>query len=168
VFSPQDYELAARILGLPVPITAAEQAAAAPMTAVVMRTFCQTLPPAPGMEDEHMMNMGATRSLNAPPDNTQPVYRNQLQHRLQAGVTDPHHEQEILDLIDLITNNPEVGEMFLNFLYNLENQGDEHMDMLSAQRPPAYDMPNYGSNYSILNAPASSVIPPSQAYQELG
>jgi len=42
------------------------------------------------------------------------------------------------------------------------------MDMLSAQRPPAYDMPNYGSNYSILNAPASSVIPPSQAYQELG
>jgi hypothetical protein len=112
--------------------------------------------------------MGATRSLNAPPDNTQPVYRNQLQHRLQAGVTDPHHEQEILDLIDLITNNPEVGEMFLNFLHNLENQGDEHMDMLSAQRPPAYDMPNYGSNYSILNAPASSVIPPSQAYQELG
>ena len=106
MFSPQDYELAARILGLPVPITAAEQAAAAPMTAVVMRTFCQTLPPAPGMEDEHMMNMGATRSLNAPPDNTQPVYRNQLQHRLQAGVTDPHHEQEILDLIDLITNNP--------------------------------------------------------------
>jgi len=168
VFSPQDYELAARILGLPVPITAAEQAAAAPMTAVVMRTFCQTLPPAPGMEDEHMMNMGATRSLNAPPDNTQPVYRNQLQHRLQAGVTDPHHEQEILELIDLITNNPEVGEMFLNFLHNLENQGDEHMDMLSAQRPPSYDMPNYGSNYSILNAPASSVIPPSQAYQELG
>ena len=168
MFSPQDYELAARILGLPVPITAAEQAAAAPMTAVVMRTFCQTLPPAPGMEDEHMMNMGATRSLNAPPDNTQPVYRNQLQHRLQAGVTDPHHEQEILDLIDLITNNPEVGEMFLNFLHNLENQGDEHMDMLSAQRPPAYDMPNYGSNDSILNAPASSVIPPSQAYQELG
>ena len=73
-----------------------------------------------------------------------------------------------LNIVDLITNNPEVGEMFLNFLHNLENQGDEHMDMLSAQRPPAYDMPNYGSNYSILNAPASSVIPPSQAYQELG
>lgn len=116
MFSPQDYELAARILGLPVPITAAEQAAAAPMTAVVMRTFCQTLPPAPGMEDEHMMNMGATRSLNAPPDNTQPVYRNQLQHRLQAGVTDPHHEQEILELIDLITNNPEVGGNVPQFL----------------------------------------------------
>jgi hypothetical protein len=168
VFSPQDYELAARILGLPVPITAAEQAAAAPMTAVVMRSFCYTLPPAPGMDDPQMINMGATHSLNAPPTNTQPVYRNQLQHRLQAGVNNPHEEQEILDLIDLITNNPQIGELFLNFLHNLESQGDEHMNMLSAQRPPVYDMPNYGANYSVLNAPASSIIPSSQANQELG
>jgi hypothetical protein len=168
VFSPQEYELAARILGLPVPITPAEQAAAAPMTAVVMRNFCQTLPPAPGQDDGQMMNMGATHSLNAYPDNTQPAYRNQLMHRLQAGVIDTHQEQEVFDLIEMITNNPEVAEMFMNFLSNLQNQGDEHMQMLSSQRPPEYDMPNYGSNYSLLNAPTNSIIPPSQAYSELG
>ena len=55
----------------------------------------------------------------------------------------------------------------MNFLSNLQNQGDEHMQMLSAQRPPEYDMPNYGSNYSLLNAPTNSIIPPSQAYSEL-
>lgn len=168
MFSPQEYELAAKILGLPVPITAAEQAAAAPMTAVVVRNFCHALPPVPGFEDKKMMHMGATHSLNAPPDNTQPFYRDQLMHRLQAGVTDDSEEQEIRELIDLITHNPEIGELFLQFLDNLNNQGDEHMEMLSSQRPPAYDMPNYGANYSMLNAPATSIIPASQAYQELG
>jgi hypothetical protein len=52
-------------------------------------------------------------------------------------------------------------------MQNLEQQGDDHMDMLSSQRPSEYDMPNYGSNYSLLNAPTNSSIPPSQLYQEL-
>ena len=47
MFSPSDYELAARVLGLPVPRTQAEMAAATPMTARVVRDFARGLPPVP-------------------------------------------------------------------------------------------------------------------------
>jgi len=167
VFSPQEYQLAAKVLGLPVPCTAAEQAAAAPMTAMVLKNFGRAMPPAPGFEDQDGIQMGATRSLNAPPNTTQPEYKGQLMHRLQAGVVNEPQEEEIQQLIELITNDPYIAELFLNFVHNLEQQSDEHMDMLSAQRPAEYDMPNYGSNYSMLNAPTNSSIPPSQRYQEL-
>ena len=39
MFSQADYALAAHLLGLPMPVTPAEQAAAAPMTARVLRDF---------------------------------------------------------------------------------------------------------------------------------
>jgi hypothetical protein len=167
VFSPQEYQLAARVLGLPVPSTAAEQAAAAPMTAMVLKNFGRAAPPAPGFEDQSGIQTGVTRSLNAPPENTQPAYKDQLQHRLQAGVVNEEQDDEIRYLIELITSNPQIADLFLNFIHNLEQQSDEHMNMLSAQRPAEYDMPNYGSNYSLLNAPTNSSIPPSERYQEL-
>ena len=63
MFSKADYELAARILGLPVPQTPAEMAAATPATAHVLRRFGQGLPPMPGQEGEGFYT-GATRSLN--------------------------------------------------------------------------------------------------------
>ena len=120
MFSPQEYQLAAKVLGLPVPCTAAEQAAAAPMTAMVLKNFGRAMPPAPGFEDQDGIQMGATRSLNAPPNTTQPEYKGQLMHRLQAGVVNEPQEEEIQQLIELITNDPYIAELFLNFVHNLE------------------------------------------------
>ena len=167
MFSPQEYQLAATVLGLPVPVSAAEQAAATPLTAMVLRNFGRAKPPVPGFEDQRGVQTGATRSLNSPIEATQPAYRDQMMHRLQAGVVNEEQQDELQHLIELITHNPQIAELFLNFMQNLEQQGDDHMDMLSSQRPSEYDMPNYGSNYSLLNAPTNSSIPPSQLYQEL-
>lgn len=167
MFSPQDYELAARVLGLPVPRTPAEQAAAAPMVSVVLRNFHRAAPPVPGHEGEGIQT-GATRSLNAYPSNTQPEARVQLGRRLQAGVTTADDEVEVLDIIQLLLNDPQMMQMFIEFVQNLESDSLDSGEYLSRQRPLEYDLPNYGGQYSVLNAPSSSTIPPSMRYQELG
>jgi hypothetical protein len=167
VFSPQDYELAARILGLPVPTTPAERAVAAPMTATVLRNFYKAAPPMPGREQEGL-HTSPTRSLNGYPANTQPEARVQLGRRLQAGVVNESDEQEIEELIMLILNDPNVMAMFMEFLENLNSDSLESGEYLSQQRPLEYDLPNYGGQYSVLNAPSNSTIPASVQYQELG
>lgn len=167
VFSPQDYELAARITGLPCPTTPAERAAAAPMTAVILRNFYKAAPPMPGREGEGL-NTSPTRSLNRYPGTTQPEAHVQLGRRLQAGVVNESDEAEVEELIMLILNNPMVMEMFMQFLQNLDEQSMESGEFLSQQRPLEYDLPNFGGQYSVLNAPSSSSIPASVRYQELG
>ena len=167
MFSPQDYELAARIVGLPCPTTPAERAAAAPMTAVILKNFYRAAPPMPGREGEGL-NTSPTRSLNAYPANTQPEARVQLGRRLQAGVVNESDELEVEELIMLILNNPTVMSMFMEFIQNLEDDSLASGDFLSQQRPLEYDLPNYGGQYSVLNAPSSSTIPASVRYQELG
>lgn len=167
MFSPQDYELAARILGLPVPRTPAEQAAAAPMVSVVIRNFHRAAPPVPGHEGNGIQT-GATRSLNAYPANTQPEAHVDLGRRLQAGVVNPNDEEELENLIHLILNNPQLMQMFIEFVKNQNEESYASGEYLSRQRPLEYDLPNYGGQYSVLNAPSTSSIPASIRYQELG
>jgi hypothetical protein len=167
VFSPADYELAARVTGLPVPKTAAEKAAAAPVVAQVLREYSRALPPMPGFEDEGVMNTSATRSLNRQPDVSQPEAKNQLERRLRAGVTDPDDVAEVMELADMLTNDPALVEMLLEILTTIQTQDDASGDFLSQQEPLEYDTPGYGGQYSVLNAPSSSQIPPSMRYQPL-
>lgn len=167
MFSPQDYELAARIVGLPCPQTPAERAAATPMTAVILKNFYKAAPPMPGREEEGM-NTSPTRSLNSYPGNTQPEARVQLNRRLQAGVVTEGDEQEVIDLMMTIANDPQLLAMFMDFLQNMNADADYAGEYLSQQRPLEYDLPNYGGQYSVLNAPSSSTIPASVRYQELG
>lgn len=159
--------MAARILGLPVPVTPAEKAAATPLTASVIRNFYKAAPPAPGREEQGL-NTSPTRSLNAYPGNTQPEARVQLGRRLQAGAITTEDDRELEDLIMLIINNPMVMEMFMNFIQNMESDSLESGEFLSQQRPLEYDLPNFGGQYSVLNAPSSSIVPPSVEYQALG
>ena len=167
MFSPQDYELAARILGLPVPRTPAEQAAAAPMVSVVIRNFHRAAPPIPGHEG-NWIQTGATRSLNAYPANTQPEAQVDLGRRLQAGVVNPSDEEEVENLIHIILNNPQLMQMFIEFIQNQNEESYASGEYLSRQRPLEYDLPNFGGQYSVLNAPNTSSIPASIRYQELG
>jgi len=167
VFSKADYELAARVLGLPVPTTPAEMAAATPLTAQVIRRFGQALPPAPGQDPEGIYT-GATRSLNSMPDTTQPMEKARLASRLNTEVEDPYEDMYLIELLTVLEQNPEMVQLMLELLDRLEEQGDQHMDALSSQRPAEYDTPNLGANYSMLNAPSSNHIPASQAYQPLG
>ena len=165
MFSKADYELAARILGLPVPETPAEMAAATPATAYVVRRFATGLPPGPGMEDGEGMYTGATPSLNSYPEQTEPFQRAALASRLR---TEPERPSEDLYLQSLVEQlDPEEYSLILQLLEQLAEQSDEHMDMLSSQRPMEYDTPNLGANYSVLNAPCSNGIAPSQEYQPL-
>ena len=163
MFSPSDYELAARVLGLPVPRTQAEMAGATPMTARVVRAFALGLPPVPG-QDADGMYTGATRSLNSMPDCTQPMEKARLASRLRTEVEDPYMDEDLIPLLTVLQQNPEMVDMFLAVLEKLDVQQDEHMDRLSAQRPAEYDTPNLGANYSMLNAPSSNGIAPSEAY----
>jgi hypothetical protein len=167
VFSPQDYELAARVLGLPVPQTPAERAAAAPLTATVIRNFYRAAPPVPGHEADGMYT-NATRSLNSHPNVSQPEARNQLERRLRAGVVTADDGAELEDLLSLLIGDETLMQMFLQFLQNMEFDSRESGEFLSQQRPLNYDMPNYGGQYSVLNAPNSTPIPPSMEYQDLG
>lgn len=167
MFSPADYELAARITGLPVPKTAAERATAAPVVAQVLREYSRALPSMPGYEDARMMSTSATRSLNAPPSVAQPEAKIQLERRLQAGVTDPDDMAEVMELVEILEESPEMVEVMLELLMDMQTQSETSSDMLSQQRPLEYDMPNYGSQYSVLNAPNSTQIPPSLRYQPL-
>lgn len=165
MFSKADYELAARILGLPVPQTPAEIAAATPATAQVIRRFGQSLPPMPGMEEEGFYT-GATRSLNGYPDNTMPMQKAQLASRLRTEPEKPHEDAYLLELLSRL--DPDEFQLVVSLLQQLSEQEDEESNRLSSQRPLEYDTPNLGSNYSVLNAPSSSTIEPSRAFQSLG
>ena len=164
MFSKADYELAARVLGLPVPETPAEIAAATPATARVVRQFGQALPPAPGMDDEGLYT-GATRSLNAYPNNTAPMQKAQLAARLRTEPDRPHEDAYLIELLQSL--EPEEYQIILALIQQLSEQGEEESDRLSSQRPLEYDTPNLGSNYSVLNAPSSNGIEPSRAFQPL-
>jgi len=165
VFSQADYELASRVLGLPVPRTAAEMAAAAPAVARVVREFGRGTPPMPGHDTDGMYT-GATRSLNGYPDNNQPMQKAALASRLRVERDEPETDEYLIELMSQLDD--EEFALVMQLLAKLADQGEEEMDRLSSQRPLEYDTPNLGSNYSVLNAPSSSSIPPSQEYQALG
>jgi hypothetical protein len=167
VFSPQDYELAARILGLPVPQSDAERAVAAPAVSAVLRNFYKVSAPMPGHEPPGVYT-GATRSLNGYPNNNKPEANDQLQHRITAGITTPEDGAEVEALMEIIFDDPMLMDMFINFLESQQDQSLAAGEYLSRQRPLEYDLPNYGGQYSVLNAPASNSVPPSVAYQPLG
>ena len=142
-------------------------AAAAPMTAAVLRNFHRAAPPMPGVEVDGIMT-SHTRSLNGYPDTSQPEVRGQLMHRLQASASSPSDEAELEQLVGMLFQDPGLMQMFLEFIQNLNTTGMEGAEYLSRQRPLEYDLPNYGGQYSVLNAPSSSTVPPSVMYQELG
>ena len=83
MFSQADYALASRLTGLPMPRTPDEQAAAAPVTARVLRDYLQMRPPSLSGDDE-VIYTGATRSLNAYPDTRFPMQKAQLASRLRT------------------------------------------------------------------------------------
>ena len=163
MFSPAEYALAARVLGLPTPATPAECAAAAPLTAAVLKNFEQGAPPLPGTYDGNAISSN-TFSLNSYPDVAQPMARDQLQHRLQAGVVDPEDEATVSELLAMIMEDPYLAQMFMNFLGNMREDSYESGEFLSQQRPLEYDLPNYGGQYSVLNAPTNSSVPASIGY----
>lgn len=167
MFSDADYELAARVLGLPVPRTPAEKAAATPMVSTVLRNYYRAAPPMPGREGEGVMTQ-PTRSLNAYPDTAQPEVKVQLERRLQAGIPDQDALEEVRALVAMIMRDPNLLQIFFDYLQNAMQQSEDGAAYLSQQRPVEYDIPSYGGQYSMLNAPASSNIPPSVAYQALG
>ena len=142
MFSRSDYELASRLLGMPVPETPEEQAMAAPIVGQVLRDYLQMRPPTIGGEPNATYT-GATRSLNAPPDTSYPMAKAQLSSRLRVEEQEPSQDEYLRALLM------------------------EIMDELSSQRPAEYDTPNMGSNYSMLNAPSSNGIPPSVQFQAL-
>jgi hypothetical protein len=137
------------------------------MTAAVLRNFHRAAPPMPGVEVDGIMT-SPTRSLNGYPDTSQPEVRGQLMHRLQASASSPSDEAELEQLVGLLFQDPGLMQMFLEFIQNLNTTGMEGAEYLSRQRPLEYDLPNYGGQYSVLNAPSSSTVPPSVMYQELG
>ena len=75
---------------------------------------------------------------------------------------------ELEDLLALVIGDDYLMSAFIQFLQNMGVQSLESGEFLSQQRPLEYDMPNYGGQYSVLNAPSSSQIPASVQYQELG
>ena len=89
-------------------------------------------------------------------------------HRLQASATSPSDEAEVQELVGMLFQDPNLMQMFLEFVQNLNSDGLDGAEYLSRQRPLEYDLPNYGGQYSVLNAPSSSTVPPSVMYQELG
>jgi hypothetical protein len=137
------------------------------MTAAVLRSYYKAPAPMPGFEGDGI-NTSATRSLNPQPRVSQPEARDQLAHRLTAGISTPTDEGEIERLIEVLISDPEMRTMFMQFLQQMLSQSNEGGEYLSRQRPLEYDMPNYGGQYSVLNAPSSSTIPASVRYQELG
>jgi hypothetical protein len=137
------------------------------MVAQILRNFHRAAPPMPGHEDPSGMNMSATRSLNTYPNVNQPEARVQLGRRLQAGVVSPDAQAELISLLHIILSDPELADAFLAFAENLENQALEGGEYLSQQRPLEYDLPNFGGQYSVLNAPTNSTVPASVAYNPL-
>lgn len=167
LFSPSEYEFAARILGLPYPESMAEKAIAAPMVSRVLRECFFAAPPMPDGEEE-MQYMGATRSLNGYPDNNEPMVKNAIGRRMRAGLDEPQDEMYLEQLLEMVMTDPQMLADFLGYIDMLEENADNHMDMLSAQRPMEYDTPNLGANYSVLNAPSSpGFASPSEEFQQL-
>lgn len=167
MFSEADYDLAARILGLPVPRTFAERAAATPMVATVLRNYYRAAPPMPGREGDGIMTQ-PTRSLNSYPDTSQPEVKVQLERRLQAGIPDQEAFDEVEELVAAIMQDPSLLDVFLEYVQNCMQRSDEGAEYLSRQRPAEFDLPSYGGQYSMLNAPSSNSIPPSVAFNQLG
>tara|TARA_A100001201_G_C4053999_1_gene190524 strand:+ start:86 stop:589 length:504 start_codon:yes stop_codon:yes gene_type:complete len=166
VFSQADYALAARMMGLPMPVTAAEQAAAAPVTARVLRDFMQMRPPSAGMDADGMYT-GATRSLNSYPDVDYPETKAKIASRLRTEVETPSLDGYLTEMLMQICESPEAVMALLQMLDQLDEQEQAQMNELSSQRPAEFDMPNEGANYSMLNAPGSNSIPPSVQFQQL-
>jgi hypothetical protein len=123
--------------------------------------------PQPGFEGEGV-NTSATRSLNSYPAVSQPEAKVQLERRLQAGVTNDISEEETAELLQIVMEDPELIAAFLEFIKNENQMAEDGAEYLSRQRPAEYDLPNYGGQYSLLNAPSNSSLPPSVEYQELG
>jgi hypothetical protein len=123
--------------------------------------------PQPGFEGEGV-NTSATRSLNSYPMVNQPEAKVQLERRLQAGVTNDISEEETAELLQIVMEDPELIAAFLEFIKNENQMAEDGAEYLSRQRPAEYDLPNYGGQYSLLNAPSNSSLPPSVEYQELG
>lgn len=148
------------------PVTPAEQAAAAPVTARILRDYLQMRPPSAGVDDE-VIYTGATRSLNAYPDTEYPEMKAKLASRLRTETENPMLDEDLMALMDILMENPEIVDDVLEVLSMLKDQGQQHINELSSQRPPDFDMPNEGCNYSMLNAPATNSIPPSAQFQQL-
>ena len=166
MFSQADYALAARMMGLPMPVTAAEQAAAAPVTARVLRDFMQMRPPSAGMDADGMYT-GATRPLNSYPDVDYPETKAKIASRLRTEVETPSLDGYLTEMLMQICESPEAVMALLQMLDQLDEQEQAQMNELSSQRPAEFDMPNEGANYSMLNAPSSNSIPPSVQFQQL-
>ena len=167
MFSPAEYDLASRALGLPFPETDAGRAAAAPMVAYVLREFGRGgTPPPPGMENQGMQNTGATHSLNGYPDNNHPMERAYIASRMRTDAQ-PEVDPEIVQLLELIGDNPPAIAALMEMLNYIQQNQMQHMDQLSSQKPAEYDCANLGDNYSMLNAPASNGIPASENFQYL-
>lgn len=167
MFSDNDFALAAKVLGLPMPMNDAERAAAIPMTNVVMRDMLRAQAPGPTGNQQDVY-IGPTRSLNNYPNVEQPMAKAQLASRLMTTEVRPESMDPVLvALIEQVMQDPALIMEFLAVLDKLDQQQEEEMQRLSAQRPMEYDMPNLGGNYSVLNAPSSNGIPPSQSFQPL-
>tara|TARA_R100001510_G_scaffold16021_1_gene13421 strand:- start:251 stop:751 length:501 start_codon:yes stop_codon:yes gene_type:complete len=165
VFSQADYALAARLLGQPMPTSAAEQAAMAPMVSRVLRDFMVMRPPSPDYSDE--MYTGATRSLNSYPDTQYPMVKAEIASRLRTEPEQPSDDVYLTSLLEQICQDPEAVMAMLMMLDEMDDEANMHMQELSSQRPAEYDTPSDASGYSMLNAPSSNSVPPSVQYQQL-
>lgn len=165
MFSQADYALAARLLGQPVPTSAAEQAAMAPMVSRVLRDFMVMRPPSPDYSEE--MYTGATRSLNNYPDTQYPMVKAEIASRLRTDPETPSQDAYLMALLEQVCQDPELVMEMLMMLDEMDAEANMHMQELSSQRPAEYDTPSEASNYSMLNAPTSNSIPPSVQYQQL-
>lgn len=166
MFSQADYALAARLMGLPMPVSPAEQAAAAPVTARVLRDFMQMRPPSANGDADGIYT-GATRSLNSYPDVEYPETKAKIASRLRTEVEEPSNDGYLMEMLMEICKDPQAVMMMLELLDRLDAQQQDQMNELSSQRPAEFDMPNEGANYSMLNAPSSNSIPPSIQFQQL-
>ena len=167
LFSPSEYEFAARMLGLPYPESMAEKAAAAPMVSRVLRECFYAAPPMPDGEDG-MRYTGATHSLSRYPDNNAPMVKNAIAQRMRTAEDTAVDREEVAEMLAMMMTDPEMLLDFLEYYNMLQENGENHIDMLSAQRPMEYDTPNLGANYSVINAPSSpGYLTPSEEYQQL-
>ena len=169
MFSPAEYKLASRYLGIPYPVTPAEKAAAAPVVREVLLSM-QRMPapkPGPGGPNGDFVYTGAGRSLNSYPNVEFPEARRQFQHRLTAG---PENNDaainEVITLLCQMMENPATQQQAIAFIQQICDNGDEQASYLSQQAPLNYDLPSYGGGYSALNSPAGN-LPPSVAFQPL-
>ena len=130
MFSPQDYALASRLTGLPVPTTAEEQAAAAPMVASVLRDFRRGSASAPGQEEMQGMSTSATRSLNAYPALAgRPSPKERIESRLQASVADEREQQAMFGtILQFVEENPGTAMELIRAIVEASEGGGEEME----------------------------------------